>query len=231
VAFTACNDSDKSDAASTKVGNENLDKQPQSSDFNAQLAEYKATVDTFLEDRGCSYNQKKKMILCEEYPVGRSSADLKKDRSLIASSLSPEGLNRNSGDSLSATNLTALDALRDLYKCLTDLAYYSQWYDSFLSSEARADAIAHYELSNAIIGNDVNNVKPNGMDLLSKNRSALKALREDALTLMVYILNKKTYAELWAQVKMIDALLQDQTEERELPESLEIRRVFKEKDV
>lgn len=230
VAVAGCKDSDKPNAVSTETENENGDKQPQSMDFNVRAAEYKATVDSFLEDRGCSYNKKKKIILCEEYPEGRSSADLKKDINLIASRLSPEGLKQITGGSLSNNNLKTLDALRDLYKCLMDLANYSQWYDSFLSSEARADAIANYELSHAIIGKDVNNIQLNGMGLLAKNRSALRALREDALTLIVYMVDKKQYAKLWSQIKMVDALLADQDELRKIPQPLEIQRAFKNRD-
>lgn len=232
VVFISCKENEEAQSPTNKTDQEQIAKQQLQTQFDKRVAEYEEKVETFLQERGCSYLSARQSIVCASYPIG--SFDLQKDRNYVYSNLTPFDITYGFKGSPLNIDLSARNRLGKKYDCLHEMVRYANWYLEFMNSEERSAAISNYSeskhqirLRSSLNVNSLNNSMP---DTVSRISSILENHRENALTLMRYTFDSKRFAELWSEVKIIDALLADQTEERVIIPALEIRHVFKKED-
>lgn len=232
VVFISCKEDEDTQRPSNEAEKEQIAKQELQTRFDERVAEYEEKVEKFLQERGCSYLSAQQSIICANYPIG--SFDLQKDRNYIIPNLSPFDITYGFDGSPLKIDLSARNRLNKKYDCLHELAQYANMYQRFMSSEERATATSNYNESKHQIRLrtrlNLSNFNTSNLDTVSRISSILEDHRENTLILMYYTFDSKKFAELWSEVKIIDTLLADQTEERAIVRSFEIRHVFKKEE-
>lgn len=227
----ACKKDDNANLGNTKAAQEQ--KQLEESKklqlaFNADVAEYQSKVELFLSERGCAYVKSKKMIVCATYPTF-SNFNIEKDERYVYSSLSPSFLSEQYSLALGKIDMSAIGEIKQQYTCLNDMVTYSSRYYR-LQTEYRSAAAERYLATRRELGFDRELADLDGLISLSANKRQIEEFRHAALGFIFYLTDKEQYAKVWSEIQMMDLILKDQTEKREMPETLVLRHVFKEKD-